>query len=73
MKYDPWPTKEETSLAIKDKESTLEEAEEDPEERVMCKSSGEEIPIKKGDEAPLSTRVKHRKTGNRNAYLAGFK
>jgi hypothetical protein len=36
MKYNPWPTKEEAPLAIKDKESTPENTEEDPEEQEMC-------------------------------------
>jgi hypothetical protein len=67
MKYNPWPTKEEAPLAIKDKESTPEKTEEDPEEREMCQPNEEEDPIEKGNEAPSSTGVKHRKTGNRNA------
>jgi hypothetical protein len=73
MKYNPWPTKEEAPLAIKDKESTPEETEEDPEEREMCQPIEGEDPIEKGYEAPSSTVVKRRKTGNRNAYFVRFK
>jgi DNA repair exonuclease SbcCD ATPase subunit len=72
MKYNPWPTKEETPLAIKDKELTPEKTEEDPEEREMCQPNGEDDPIEKSHEAPSSLEVKLRKTGNRKAYLARF-
>jgi hypothetical protein len=71
MKFDAWPKKKESPLANEDKESA-KESEEDPKERVMCKSDEEEDPIEKGDEQSSSTGVKRRKTGDRNAYLAGF-
>jgi hypothetical protein len=73
MKYNPWPTKEEAPLSIKDNESTPEETEEDPGERETCQPIEEEDPIEKGYKTPSSTRIKCRKTGNRNAYFARFK
>jgi hypothetical protein len=73
MKYNPWPTKEEAPLAIKDKESSPEKAEEDPKERETCQPTEEEDPIEKGHGSPPSPEVKRRKTGNSKAYLARFK
>jgi hypothetical protein len=73
IKYNPWPTKEEAPLAIKDKESTSEKAEEDTKEQETCQPTKEEDPIEKGHEAPSSPEVKRRKTGNRKAYFARFK
>jgi hypothetical protein len=74
MKYNPWPTKEEAPLAIKDKESTPEKTKEDLEERQTCQpNEEEEDPIEKSHEAPSSPGVKCRKTRNRKAYFVRFK
>jgi hypothetical protein len=71
MKFDPWPTKKKTALAIK--ESTPEAPKEDPKEQVVPKSNEEETSIERSSEEHIGTRVKRRKTRNRNAYLARFK
>jgi hypothetical protein len=72
-KFDPWPAKKETPLAIKDNESTLEEPKEDPKKQVVPKSNEEETPMEKSSEEHIGTRVKRHRTGNRKAYLVQFK
>jgi hypothetical protein len=70
MKFDPWPTKKETSLAIKDKESTPEAPKEDPKKQEVTKCKKEETTMEKSSEDHIGTRVKHRRTGNTKADLA---
>jgi hypothetical protein len=73
MKFKPWPTKEESPITIKGKESTSEKAGADPKERELRQPTVDEGPTKKGHEAPPSPEVKCRKTGNSKEYLARFK
>jgi hypothetical protein len=70
MKFDPWPTKKETSLAIKDKKSTPEAPKEEPKEQVVSKSSEEETSMEKSSKEHIGTRVKRHQTGNSKTYLA---
>jgi hypothetical protein len=72
-KFDPWPTKKEAPPTIKDKESTPETPKEDPKKQEMLKSNEEETSMEKRSEELVDTRVKHRRIGNRKAYLAQFK
>jgi hypothetical protein len=71
MKYEPWPT---TKKALPAAEETTPEApKEDPKELVVFEANEGETPMEKDSEEPISTRVKHRRTGNTRAYLAQFK
>jgi hypothetical protein len=73
MKYNPLPTKKEASPAVESKDSTSEKVEANPKKLETCQPTVEEGPIKKDQEAPPSSEVKRRKTGNTKAYLAQFK
>jgi hypothetical protein len=73
MKFDPWPTKKEMPLVIKDMKSTPEAPKEDPKKQEVSKSNEEESSMEKSSEEHIGTRVKRRRTGNSKTYLARFK
>jgi hypothetical protein len=60
MKFDSWPKKKETPLAIKDKESTSKIHEEDPKEQEVSKTTEKDTPIEGSNEEPIDTIVKRR-------------
>jgi hypothetical protein len=72
-KFDPWPTKKETTHANKDKETTPKAPKEDPKKQEVPKSNEEETSMEVSTEKLADTGVKHRQTGNTKTYLAQFK
>jgi hypothetical protein len=69
-KFDPWPTKKETPLANRDKETTPEMPKEDPKKQEVPKHNEEETPMETSSEELVDTRVKRRRIGNPKAYFA---